>query len=262
MKDESGKLILNVDDDLARNNANSRLLLENGYEIIQTSDTADVIRLAVEKKPAVILLHVNILEIIPQIKSEPSLKRTFVLQLLDAASNAAVTGDAFLKEPYSSEELTAQVRILLRLRQILRKTSSQQDLIQNVTKAVPTVCYIYNIATPRIEYLTNYAMEILGYVPGKIQEFNQSFIERLMHPDDLSKVAAHFQKLRSASDGEILKTEFRMRHKSGEQLWFESRDRVMNRTPDGLPERIFGIASDVKLRDGNSRLCSWQNSGI
>lgn len=67
----------------------------------------------------------------------------------------------------------------------------------------------------------------------------------LCHPEDLPQVAAHFGVLGTLSDGEVVRVEYRMKHKMGNWIWLQSYDTVFERDSDGSVWRHLGVASDV-----------------
>jgi hypothetical protein len=46
----------------------------------------------------------------------------------------------------------------------------------------------------------------------------------------------------------FVETEYRIRHKDGDYRWFLSRDRIFNRTADGSPKQILGVATDITVQ--------------
>jgi DNA-binding response OmpR family regulator len=55
--------ILNVDDDDSRRYAKSRILQRAGYRVLEASTGADGLRLVVETKPQLVLLHAKLPDI-------------------------------------------------------------------------------------------------------------------------------------------------------------------------------------------------------
>lgn len=94
------------------------------------------------------------------------------------------------------------------------------------------------------EYWSPNFYRLLGYEDGEIEAGFDSF-KSLIHPDDLEAVAslvqAHFE------DGTPFDLEYRLRHKSGEYLWFHANG-LASRSEDGEPLRMVGSIADITER--------------
>lgn len=123
-----------------------------------------------------------------------------------------------------------------------------QRLIQQVAEATPAILYIYDLIEQRNIYSNRQVSEILGYSPEAVQEMGSSFIPTVLHPDDRAKAAETCQRFVTFKEGEIAETEYRMKHANGEWRWLYSRETVLTRTADGLPQQILGTATDITFR--------------
>ncbi len=117
--------------------------------------------------------------------------------------------------------------------------------LQKVTDIVPSIIYVFNQSTQSNEYSNRSLGSSLGYSASEIQEMGAGLMPRLCHPDDWSKVAAQFESLKSLADGEVLRVEYRMRHKMGFWVWLLSNDTVFDRDSAGQVIRHIGVASDI-----------------
>ena len=75
-----------------------------------------------------------------------------------------------------------------------------------------------------------------------------NLFQKIIHPEDLEKVAFGFQKIATSKDGEIYESEYRVRKANGEYLWFYSRDTVFNRNQNGEVTQFLGVATDITER--------------
>ena len=111
--------------------------------------------------------------------------------------------------------------------------------------------------------------EILGYTLAELDRPGSRAWRDLAHPDDL----AHADDLlRRHCAGELpeYRCEVRMRHRDGRWIWVESRGRVLSRTDDGRPFRVFGThvdisdrkAADEELRTAYGRLSQIINVAV
>jgi len=70
----------------------------------------------------------------------------------------------------------------------------------------------------------------------------------LIHPDDVKQIFAYFKAFRSVGDDAVLGVEFRTRHAEGGWRWLYARSVIFNRTVEGLPRQILGVAIDISDR--------------
>ncbi len=121
-------LILNVDDDDAARYVKTRILRHAGFELLEAATGEEALRLASERRPALVLLDVKLpdmngREVCARIKSDGQLARTVVLQTSAShvetrhrVASLDAGADGYLVEPMEPEELVANVRALLRMR--------------------------------------------------------------------------------------------------------------------------------------------------
>ncbi len=123
-----------------------------------------------------------------------------------------------------------------------------QYLIQRITDSLPQVLYIYDLITSSSVYVNNQVFELLGYTPEFVQQLGCQFLEQTVHPEDLHRIHALSSRFADVSNGEVLETEYRMKHTNGSWRWFRSHDVVFTRSAYGLPEQILGTAQDITDR--------------
>ncbi len=122
-------LLVNVDDDDAGRYVKTRILRQAGFEVLEAATGEAGLRLAAERRPALMLIDVKLpdingRELCVRIKSDPGMARIMVLQTsashIEARHRVAsldAGADGYLVEPMEPEELVANVRALLRIRQ-------------------------------------------------------------------------------------------------------------------------------------------------
>lgn len=124
-----------------------------------------------------------------------------------------------------------------------------QRFTQQIADASPNILYLYDIQEQRNVYTNREILSVLGYSPETIQAMGANFAINLLHPDDLSSVLpTYYEKISAAQDGEVVETEYRMRHVNGEWRWLYSRDSVFSRDADGKVKRTIGTAQDISDR--------------
>ena len=94
---------------------------------------------------------------------------------------------------------------------------------------------------------------ILGYGPNELDPGVRTW-KRLIHPDDWGKVSEPFNEHLS---GRLpaFEAEYRIRNKSGQWIWIQSRGKVVEHDKDGKPLRMRGTSIDVtELRRATEEL--------
>ena len=137
----------------------------------------------------------------------------------------------------------------------------RERFTQRILDASPGVVYVFDLEDRRTVFINERARGTIGLTPEAIEAKGGSFLAERVHPDDLPGVEAHLARISTLVDGDVLATEYRMRHADGRWLWFVSRDTVFQRSQDGKPRQVLGVASDItdqreaekKLRESEER---------
>ena len=112
-----------------------------------------------------------------------------------------------------------------------------------------------NHQTNSNEYSNRSIAELLGYTPAEVIEMGDAFFERVIHPDDLPRIPAHFGALAAMPDGAYAAWEYRGHTKDGDTVWLRSIDAVFERAEDGSVLRHIGIALDITVeKEATERL--------
>jgi PAS domain S-box-containing protein len=126
----------------------------------------------------------------------------------------------------------------------------QQEFTEQIARSTLAILYIYDLLEQRNIYANQQVEAVLGYTPDEIREMGGAIFRLLIHPEDVPNVMVDQQRLLAAQDDEYIETTYRMRHKAGDYRWLLSRDRVFSRTPEGVPQRLLGIATDITALKG------------
>ena len=116
---------------------------------------------------------------------------------------------------------------------------------QKVTDVVPNIIYVFNQETLSNEFSNRSLALSLGYSAQEVQEMGPQFLPKLCHPADLPRIGTHFSAIKSLDDGEVLRVQYRMRHRLGYWAWLLSYDTVFDRDAQGNVVRHIGVASDI-----------------
>lgn len=131
----------------------------------------------------------------------------------------------------------------------------QKQFTEQIAESSLAILYIYDLVDNRNVYVNAQIEAILGYSPAEVQAMGSDLFPALIHPDDLPEQWVSYQRCFSLKDGEMLETEYRMRHKQGEYRWLLSRDRIFSRTESGAPWQILGVAIDItRLKQAEAAL--------
>ncbi len=136
-------------------------------------------------------------------------------------------------------ELRQKIDTLRRTERALRDSEERLDL---AVIGAGLGLWDWNIATDEVIYSDQWC-RMLGYSTEEIEPKLSSF-KNLWHPDDEHKV----MQILSAHLGgttPIYEDEFRMRTKSGEWRWIQSRGKVFERDNAGRPLRMVGLQRDI-----------------
>lgn len=139
-----------------------------------------------------------------------------------------------------------------------------RHFVQRITDANPNILYLYNLEHSDFahSYVNQEVAKILGYSPQEWQELTHQHFESLIHPDDLPLLQQRLEKLGQIPEGEIVETEYRIRHKNGQWRWLHSRDTVFSRLADGKPQQILGTAQDITERQNTQHLLQEANHNL
>jgi PAS domain S-box-containing protein len=123
-----------------------------------------------------------------------------------------------------------------------------QRFSESITENTPSIIYIYDLDAVCNVYASRETVAVLGYSHELIQSLGNSFVETLVHPDDLHHVVDTMQQVKTLSDGEAIEIEYRMRHADGTWRWLHDRLTVFKRDQTGRVIQQIGIVQDITER--------------
>jgi len=132
-------------------------------------------------------------------------------------------------------------------RQAAELTESRRFL-DRVLAASPHATYVYDIRRQQNVFLGDQIARQLGYLPTEIQKLGSRFLPSLLHPDDRSRVEELIERWEGVADGEVLETEYRIRHADGSYRWYLGHDTPFQRDLEGRIVSILGTAEDITDR--------------
>ncbi|HEY7544837.1 MAG TPA: response regulator [Blastocatellia bacterium] len=166
--------ILNVKDSAARREATSELLRREGFVVIEATTGAEALELVRSVQPELVLLDVKLpdisgLEVCRRIKADHATASIPVLQIAasstgqDRVRSLESGADAYLMKPVKTEELTATIRALLRMREAeeARRESEARYQLLFEGNSLPTC--IFDLETLKFLAVNEAAVRHYGY---------------------------------------------------------------------------------------------------
>lgn len=146
---------------------------------------------------------------------------------------------------YLVSTVAAQLGWLIQRKQVEAAHRQSEKRLQLALEASDLGLWDWNLSSGKI-YRDWRWKRMLGYEEHEIGD-NQSAFEQLVHPEDLPTVTrALNDHLQDPSS--VVEEEFRMRSKSGEWKWIQSRGQVVERDERGTPLRMTGTHKDISER--------------
>ncbi|MCX7667045.1 MAG: PAS domain S-box protein [Gemmataceae bacterium] len=138
-----------------------------------------------------------------------------------------------------------------------------------IASTVPQGLYVFDLTTQQTIYSNREIWRDLGYSPEEAIVFGDNPLAYLLHPEDRARFPELLKRWDSVNDHQVIETEYRMLHKSGEWRWFRGRDAVHKRDASGKVIQIIGTVQDVterfhaeeKLRRSEANLALAQKIG-
>jgi putative two-component system response regulator len=144
---QSRPRVLVVEDDVANRALLTHLLTRSGYEAIAVGDGVDGLRAAVDERPDLVLLDVELpgmngFDICRALRADPRTVAMPVILLTgrgsigDVVAGLDAGADDFLRKPYEQAELMARIRSVLRLAEAISEVDSAHGVIAALANAV------------------------------------------------------------------------------------------------------------------------------
>jgi two-component system cell cycle response regulator len=270
---ESGNLILIVDDLEENLLLLSRILSRNGFRVATTSDSSEVVKLCQKAQPTLVLLDINMpgtdgVEVCKQLKKEPttsSIPVIFVSALESTADRLrgfeAGAVDYIIK-PIEIEETLARVNRQISMHNMQAKlqvvnseldkrleelTLSQQQLkereqkLNGLIKALPNTTFVYDEEGNYLEIFSNEFRNLIAPIEEMLGKNIADFL-----PPELVK--EKIDAIRSVIKTEQAKIfEYELPFKDGKRLWFEGRMVLMSKEKTGKA-KVICVTTEITER--------------
>jgi PAS domain S-box-containing protein len=124
----------------------------------------------------------------------------------------------------------------------------RQHFIEAVLDTEPGTVYIYDLQKNRNVFVNRDWLVNYGYSTKETQD-DESLLAKVIHPDDIPRIAAHHDKFRKINDEKSsIDIEYRIRRKDGDWRWVQSRDTIFTKNSEGTVTQILGILHDITKR--------------
>ncbi len=143
------------------------------------------------------------------------------------------------------QEHTHYRQRIAQLEQERAQQTRHQEQLQLALEASQDGLWDWDLPSGTVTF-TPHCLEIVGYEPGELPETINTF-ERLVHPDDLSRVMQAMQAFIAGHQATYME-QFRMRSKTGEWKYILARAKIVANDGSGNPVRIIGVHTDITER--------------
>ncbi len=144
---------------------------------------------------------------------------------------------------------TGIIRDISKRKQAEKELKEKSQLIESIVNLSPNILYIYDIEEQKNIYSNQGIEKTLGYTTQEIKELGNQVISTLMHPNDFTiYINETYPKFLAAKDNEFINHQYRMKSKSGDWHWLDSKEIIYKRKADGTPKQIFGVINDITDR--------------
>jgi PAS domain S-box-containing protein len=248
--------ILNVDDNEAGLYAKSRILKAAGFEVIEAKTGNEALDLVAQAQPSLVLLDVNLpdisgIEVCCRIKSDPATAAVLVLQVSATFVTAsdrtrALEGgaDAYLTEPVEPQELVANVRALMRLREAEQALRQSEERFRLIANATSDALWDWDLVTHEV-WSSERLRPFFGYAPEHVC-MDPKWWYAHVHPEDRPRVLAGIRAaLENGSSS--WSDEYRYARANGSYSYVSDRGYIL-RDRMGKAIRMLGAMADITER--------------
>jgi PAS domain S-box-containing protein len=164
--------------------------------------------------------------------------------------------DYFPKSEITSEKLTKAFHTMSHMLEVEKgreaaqhELAEKEEFINKVALLSPNIIYVIDIEKWTNIFHNKQIRKILGYTEDDlIVDANNGF-SKIINTQDQLIFHKHYHYMRRwVKDGEIVEKEFRLKHKSGAEIWIITREVPFKRNEKGAVQEVLGTAIDITSR--------------
>ena len=141
--------------------------------------------------------------------------------------------------------ILGSARDITRDREATEQISRGRHLLERIAKASPEFIYVFDLRARKVDFISARVHDAVGYAPDEVRALKDRVLKVLVHPDDLPRVAAYLEGIKTLPDTGIATINARLAHKDQGYRWFTGRSMVFSRGADGEVSRVIGVAIDL-----------------
>jgi PAS domain S-box-containing protein len=141
--------------------------------------------------------------------------------------------------------LSNHLAVLLQKKRAEVELIEREYFIKHVVELSPSIISVHDIINNKSIYTNIELTEALGYTKEDIQNMKDNILVHMVHSEDIPKVIERNVKYQDLKDNEVVELEIRLKSKSGEIRWVNTRAKIFKRTSDGKPWITISSAIDV-----------------
>lgn len=164
--------------------------------------------------------------------------------------------DYISKADISSEVLTKTFHTLLLMAEAAEKSKKTQkqlrekeEFIDKMALLSPNIIYVIDIVRWTNIFHNKQIWKILGYSESELRGSDKEILTMIINNQDQYMFRKHYYNIKHhLAEGEVLETEFRLRHRDGTDVWIITREVPFRRTKKGKVKEVLGMAIDITAR--------------
>lgn len=248
-------LILNVDDSDGARYAKSRILQLAGFEVIEAGTGQDALAQVHERRPDLVLLDMKLpdmngFDVCRHIKDDPATASVLVLQTsaslidsLDRVRGLDSGADNYLVAPVEPHELIANVKALLRLRDVQRELHENEQRFRQLAENIADTFWVFDPVTVQLLYVSPAYEKLWGLPSAPLYTQPRAWLDAV-DPRDRERVGIAFEQFLKF---EKYEQEFRVLRPDGGECWIRDRGFPIE-NEQGVNYRVVRISEDITVQ--------------
>ena len=116
--------------------------------------------------------------------------------------------------------------------------------IESITNAIPDFINVLDLRTMGIVFTNKDFLTELGYSPEELVEIRKN-LPAILSPNSVNNFVTFGEKFKNAEDNEVSQSEFSIKNKSGNWVWFAGQYTVFKRNKKGEAIQVIGTLRNI-----------------